>query len=174
MPYDSDKPAANDYLSISDDTIRANFLQIVANWTNQHDHSDDTAADAVHHRACGLIELDMTFGSHGSWTGVDENLSFTPNLVEFKWMISNGSATDIQEGTGYYDGTTNTCFHSSSENSVNWTIVTRSGWCMEIYSSKTVTQVATCEFGTNKFTLNWRRTLILPSGTAYIRYVAFG
>ncbi len=172
MAYDSTKPAGGDPLRISDDTIRANFIQIVANFSNQHVWSDDTAASVVHNRACGIIARNMA----ATITPVNEDLSFTPNMVLFNYFyVSGGVTVEQSAGVGQYKDLTDRSHGHYTANATDWNVVEGEDPARAIIflDSAGNLQRATCSFSTNKFSLAWTK-VGSPTGTAYIRYTAFG
>ena len=168
--YDADKPEGTDTIAASDDLIRSNFVQIVANISNQHVWSDDTAGDCIHNRAIGHIEKDMTDAS-GEDAAVA--LSFTPTMVLFFWIYNGLGSGRACIGMGGTDGTNE---HSITALEVSGYQANGADFTAAISISSNAAvnfQSATCALSTDAFTLDWTKTGS-PLSTANIFYVAFG
>lgn len=175
MAYDSNEPAGSRALETSDDVIRNNFAQIVANISNEHVWHNSTAANVVHYRECGLITKNISVDAV-----VDENLTIitgTPKLVVFHYHYLGAATNDLTcIGTGYYDGT-NQKFVASCWPGVAGTASAQSGTsnCMIVFDgSVAIYSAATCAFNTGKFTLTWVKANSPTSANAHIIYEAFG
>ena len=177
--YDATKPAGTDTIAASDDLIRSNFVQIYANFGNQHTNSAATSTDCVHNRACGVITRDANAVGAAVDTAVanPEGTSFTPTLVEFHWVYQ-GTSTNKSPcvGNGYFDGTDNignfTFYQSSSGFSEIQPVAAT--YCIYIFDASAAKYArAACTFGANKFTLTWSSDQD-PAGNILIMWTAFG
>ena len=79
MAYDSSKPAGTDSIQSSDDTIRANFAQIVANFSTGHVWDNSTAANCIHNLYFGTFSKNMTDANNAT-TDVS-GVGFEPQVV---------------------------------------------------------------------------------------------
>ena len=177
--YDPDKPEGTDTIAASDDLIRSNFVQIYANFGNQHTNSADTSTDCVHNRACGVITRDANAAGAAVDTAVanPEGTSFTPTLVEFHWVYQGTSTNKAPcVGNGYFDGTDNVCDFTYYLSVTGISVLQNVAaiYCIYIFDASPAKYArAACTFGANKFTLTWS-TSGDPDGNIQIMWTAFG
>ena len=177
--YDATKPAGTDTIAASDDLIRSNFVQIYANFGNQHTNSAATSTDCVHNRACGVITRDANAVGAGIDASVanPEGTSFTPTLVEFHWVYQGTSTNKAPcVGNGYFDGTDNVCdftyYIAASSTSAMQNV--EATYCIYVFDGALAKYArAACTFGANKFTLTWS-TFGDPAENIQIMWTAFG
>ncbi len=176
MAYVAAKPAGDDTIAESDTTIRANFAQIVANITNQHKWDNSDATKVVHYRKCGILERDM----ESATDNVDTDVGFPPTLVIFDYQLLNGTAVEIYIGHGYYDGTDNKNigYYAQTADTTSWGSISEATNAIFLRDDASNHQGGICSFTGDNFRLAWTKTdggaPDSPTGTAYIRYTAFG
>ena len=174
--YDATKPEGTDTIAASDDLIRSNFVQIYANFGNEHVNSAATATDCIHSRACGFVEKNMTDATAATTAITVWATGKTPKLITFDVTYLGGNIAHIHS-QGYYDGTNHKCiavyYGGAVVGDLLYTTV-KATHCIAIHDNGAgVFQHATCAFTANTATLTWTKGST-PTDTAYIMWTAFG